>query len=46
MNEERFSPQWSQMLQEAVSKPGLLLAAYNAFQILKAGRPEERREEN
>jgi len=28
---DTFSPQWSQMLQEAVAKPGLLLKAYNAF---------------
>src|SRR5436305_14916364 len=28
---EPFSPQWSQMLQEAVGKPGLLLEAYSAF---------------
>jgi hypothetical protein len=28
---EPFSPQWSQMLQEAVSRPGLLLEAYSAF---------------
>lgn len=26
-----FTPQWSQMLQDAVSRPGLLLAAYSAF---------------
>jgi hypothetical protein len=28
---DTFSPQWSQMLAEAVSKPGLLLKAYSAF---------------
>src|SRR5947209_13672321 len=28
---EPFSPQWSQMLAEAVSKPGLLLEAYSVF---------------
>ncbi|HEX3558270.1 MAG TPA: ArdC-like ssDNA-binding domain-containing protein [Pyrinomonadaceae bacterium] len=28
---EQFSPQWSQMLEEAVSQPGLLLQAYSAF---------------
>jgi antirestriction protein ArdC len=28
---DTFSPQWSQMLREAVEKPGLLLQAYSAF---------------
>jgi antirestriction protein ArdC len=28
---DTFTPQWSVMLQDAVSRPGLLLAAYSAF---------------
>ena len=28
---EQFSPQWSQLLKEAVAQPGLLLKAYSAF---------------
>src|SRR2546421_7213524 len=28
---EQFSPQWSQLLREAVAQPGLLLKAYSAF---------------
>lgn len=31
MPNDTFTPQWSRMLQDAVSKPGLLLAAYSAF---------------